>query len=349
MPEVPPQQLAKQNGPIADFLSDMKPFFYKRPVIYVDVGAHHGETFEVLRASGLSVNRALLFEANPTNFDVLRASMRPEEDERKFMCLNTALSDTSGEVQLLNMDDMSRVVSKNTDSSENAAIKMHSVPASTLDSFSDLLPDGHISILKIDVEGHEAAVLRGAQRMLSTQSVDVIYIEAGLNPENPQQTYYRDIEDILKHHGYHLFRIYEQTHEWIEDSPVLRRFNMAFISSTLAKRYPRSLTQELIRLETQLKEVAGQLEIAKAAQQSLSKKLDKEAVSYREQQDRNNEIQEYKTELAERFEEIAVLTRLCEEKDKTLAQRKREIAALRNSTSWRLTAPIRWVAIKLRR
>ena len=73
----------------------------------------------------------------------------------------------------------------------------------------------------------------------------MIYIEAGLNPEGGQQTYYREIEDRLAGLGYRLFRIYEQTHEWIVDSPLLRRVNLAFMSAAFADSHPFRLSREL--------------------------------------------------------------------------------------------------------
>ena len=50
---------------IDEFLSDVVPFFYRRRVTYVDVGAFKGEVFEKILASGLNVGEAHLVEPNP--------------------------------------------------------------------------------------------------------------------------------------------------------------------------------------------------------------------------------------------------------------------------------------------
>ena len=104
------------------------------------------------------------------------------------------------------------------------------VDCSTLEVLAKEITERHISLLKVDVEGYEVEVLAGGKRLLVEQKIDVIYIEAGINPHGTQQRYYRFIEDTLRKHGYGLFRIYEQQHEWLDDSPLLRRVNLAFMS-----------------------------------------------------------------------------------------------------------------------
>ena len=76
----------------------------------------------------------------------------------------------------------------------------------------------------------------------------MIYIEAGMEPGGKQQTYYRDIEDLLRGHGYRLFRIYEQVHEWLTDSPLLRRVNLAFMSEAFVRRHPFRLSHDLVAM-----------------------------------------------------------------------------------------------------
>jgi len=51
------------------------------------------------------------------------------------------------------------------------------VECETLDAFCSRLGVNRIDILKIDTEGHEMAVLRGASQMLSMHRVQFIYVE----------------------------------------------------------------------------------------------------------------------------------------------------------------------------
>lgn len=315
-------------GGLSAFLKDIEPFFVGRPLIYVDVGANRGDTFGDLVRSGLNVNRAVLFEPNPKVFARLTESVAELGVGDNVVCYNIALSNQSGTVQLRDMDDMSKVLVGDARSAGVLADKVFEIEAQPLDSFASNFPDGRVSLLKIDVEGHEAEVLRGASTMLATQSVDLIYIEVGLNPRGGQQTYYRTIEDILLGQKYRLFKIYEQTHEWIENSPFLRRVNMAFMSEDFALRHPLNLVRELQNLRaskaSELKK-ANDLKSAEIATLQASQKLELNAVTA--ERDRlgkelaasSERIAQMEADLVDRFQEIAAITQLVEGKDVEIA------------------------------
>ena len=52
-----------------------------------------------------------------------------------------------------------------------------------------------------------------------------------------------------------LFRIYEQTNEWMQDSPLLRRCNVAYFSERFAESNPYRLSRELLQLRNQLAQI----------------------------------------------------------------------------------------------
>jgi FkbM family methyltransferase len=79
------------------------------------------------------------------------------------------------------------------------------IDVQTLDAFCEEQGVGHIDLLKLDVEGHELAVLRGAERMLSAGRVSMIQFEFG--PANIySRTYFYDFWAMLAP-AYDLFRI----------------------------------------------------------------------------------------------------------------------------------------------
>ena len=241
---------------IDSFLEDIAPFFYQRRITYVDVGAFNGTTFERVLESGLQVREAHLVEPNS------RALNRAKTRAAKFTgnsvdYHNMAMGARAGRVRMHAAKTMTRVVSE-VDGDAAAPTEdsgLFDVECSTLDLLSASFSEGRVSILKIDVEGFELQVLEGARTLLAEQRADCIYIEAGLSRAGRQQCYYRDIEDALREHGYQIFRIYEQQHEWMEDSPLLRRVNVAFFSRRFAEGNPYRLTRELVQARSELEQL----------------------------------------------------------------------------------------------
>lgn len=78
----------------------------------------------------------------------------------------------------------------------------------TIDRFCAEAAVDRIDFLKIDVEGHELSVLRGAQRMLESGAIPIIQFEFG--PANIySRTYFYDFWSLLSG-AYDLFRIVPQ-------------------------------------------------------------------------------------------------------------------------------------------
>lgn len=235
------------------FLEDIYPYFYNRRVSYFDAGAFVGDSFQKVMGSKLGVHEAILVEANPESAEIAKLTARAYLGQankalKTLQVYNKALGAEKGTAKIIPARDMTRVVDNGSQSISDADITIDRV---TLDSILSDLVIPHISLLKIDVEGAEMDVLSGAKELLSNSAVDVIYIEAGMNKDTNQQTYYRDIEDRLLEDGYRIFGIYEQTNEWTEDSPILRRVNQAYMSAPFAANNPMRLSKELVSLKEQ--------------------------------------------------------------------------------------------------
>lgn len=231
------------NTTIKEFLLDIGPFFDGETLVYVDLGAHKGNVFAQVLASGLNIREAHLFEPNPESFTELKRNVEESKKDHNKCHVNSynvAVGSGHYNVLMKKSDTMTKVVSiikegKSLTLYEDS--KEFEVQCETLDNYLSRFLDTHISLLKVDVEGFEIEALDGGKILLGNQAVDVVYIEAGIHPDNEQQTYYRDIEDKLISFGYRLFKIYEQKNEWIEDSPFLRRVNLAFFSQTFAEKF----------------------------------------------------------------------------------------------------------------
>lgn len=107
------------------------------------------------------------------------------------------------------------------------------VTVDTLDHFLTEQPVSSIDYLKIDTEGHDLEVLTGATSTLQARKLQVIQVEAAMNPENKLHVPLQHFVDFLYPHDFLLFGLYEQVHEWPTSEVHLRRSNAVFISREL--------------------------------------------------------------------------------------------------------------------
>lgn len=92
-------------------------------------------------------------------------------------------------------------------------IKTISVPAMTLDTFCYGQKMGRIGVLKIDTEGAERAVLRGARRLLTEGRIRLIYTELLFWSYRIGQSEPWQVMKYLRDYGYYLHSLQAQHHD----------------------------------------------------------------------------------------------------------------------------------------
>ncbi|HEY0283343.1 MAG TPA: FkbM family methyltransferase [Rhizomicrobium sp.] len=178
---------------------------------FFDIGAHTGETsLDVLRKfPGV---RIFAFEAHPTTFSVLISNVH----DARFDGFNIALSDKNGKAQFYEYgylatcnslvgDNQFAVQSKNPS-------KVLEVECQTLDGFCGAHGIEKIDVLKIDTEGHDLSVLRGAEQTLAARGVSFVYIEFNSMLPRPGTTggALMPITAILEPLGFHFVASYPE-------------------------------------------------------------------------------------------------------------------------------------------
>lgn len=93
-----------------------------------------------------------------------------------------------------------------------------------------------VSYLKIDTEGYDLEVLKGATTLLAKAAIDFIETEVSMNKSNTFHVSLHSVAEFLSPYGYELFGIYEQIHDFKTGLPVLRRSNALFISPIVAAK-----------------------------------------------------------------------------------------------------------------
>ncbi|MGF6788711.1 FkbM family methyltransferase [Paraburkholderia sp. 35.1] len=247
----------KGDADIDDLLADLELFFNGKAIIYVDVGAYVGDVFLKIKRSSkkFRIHEAHLFEPNPNSYARLMSKIAGS-DSPVVHAYNLAIAESSDAHRFIPAKSMTKALSADL-VSEIGPDDVFTARCVSLDSQAPIFTDGKINLLKIDVEGKEMDVLASARKLFESQSVDIIYIEVGFNRSGTQQTYFAEVDQFLQAFGYRVLRIYEQKEEWMRDSPLLRRANIAYMSERFANAHPLKLMQELQELKNRLNELTG--------------------------------------------------------------------------------------------
>ena len=168
-----------------------------------DIGANIGQMTSVLAARAQRNGKVYAFEPHPEIFEELSENVklwRGNPNAAGVVPLPVALSDSTGRGQLQVSAEFehNRGTSSLVPDSENSTTKTYSVPLVRLDSIC--CGGERLGVVKLDVEGHELGVLRGASGLLETGSIrDLIFEDYGV-PLTP-------VMRLLASYGYSLFSV----------------------------------------------------------------------------------------------------------------------------------------------
>lgn len=156
--------------------------------VVVDVGANFGY-FSVLAANLISnrgTGQVFAFEPNPKLAELLRRNVEINWSIAPVSIHQAAVADAAGEVQLY--VPKGHGANASLSAPENVESLAVTVPAVRLD---DVIPqDLAVDVMKIDVEGHELSVLRGARAVIGrSPNLNLIMewsrkqmLQAGIDP-----------------------------------------------------------------------------------------------------------------------------------------------------------------------
>jgi FkbM family methyltransferase len=193
-----------------------------------DVGANIGQSADIFQ-SRFPASTIYCFEPVEDTFRQLQSSFRAND---RVFCFRLAVSSSKGAGKMvLSETPEMKYLAKPLFTGEAALIAdLEDVETETVDGFCGDRGIDSIDFLKIDTEGHDLEVLKGTERLLAEQCVDVVEVEAGMNIENKRHVGFADIDRFLQERDYFLFGIYEQVNEWPNHRPHLRRTNPIYIS-----------------------------------------------------------------------------------------------------------------------
>jgi FkbM family methyltransferase len=199
--------------------------------VVFDVGAHTGEWLGLLRKIYKGKTIVYSFEPSMKSFEVLSKINFPDFFPKKI-----ALGENNGTL-FLSYDEEGSSGSQIT-GYEQRGNNNELVETRTLDSFCKENKIEQIDLLKIDTEGYELNLLRGAVEMLNNKKIKLIQFEFGAPSE--QKYSFKEFFDILNK-NYLIFRILQNGYYPIKE--YHHYYEIITVTNFLAVR--RDLTNKI--------------------------------------------------------------------------------------------------------
>ncbi len=168
--------------------------------VFVDVGANVGLYSNLLFKNHPQAT-IWSFEPNPKTFEKLT----PRLASNTITAINKGLGANDAKLTFYDRKDLNgssafgslyKDVIEDIHQAESIEIE---VEITTLDSYASETGIDSIQLLKIDTEGHELEVLKGAQKLLRNDQIDLIHIE--FNEMNViSRVFYRDFAQTLQNY-----------------------------------------------------------------------------------------------------------------------------------------------------
>jgi FkbM family methyltransferase len=196
--------------------------------VVIDVGAHHGWFYHCW-LDWCPKAKVYAFEPYAESYEMAR-SLYGQDKRVRLECL--AIGDVEG-VQTLNILSDSKVSNSLLQPSSDAwseiryrtgQVLQTTVPVVTLDDYVRRENLDKIYLLKIDVQGYEMHVLRGAQQSLT--HIDNIFVESAVRPLYHGAARFSEVFDFLTAKGFHLIGMqswHRGNHALVEADMLFRR------------------------------------------------------------------------------------------------------------------------------
>ena len=175
------RQLGLQPRDVEKLVSAYACAFTRPDSTFLDVGAQHGRHVRAVLESGPITANVVAFEANPSLALKFKDNFAEAIASSRLRVVNAAVADEPGTAEFfVNTFDSgySGLVRRNIAETRDAYSQC-TVARISIDGFSRDL-EKKVSCIKIDVEGAEFAVLKGAERTLS-ESQPIVLFECASN------------------------------------------------------------------------------------------------------------------------------------------------------------------------
>ena len=195
---------------LRDLEFDLPILVKNRSPVVLDVGANKGQTIDLIHRAFASPI-IFSFEPNPDLFSQLVAKY----EAHGVVVEGFALGNCEGNIafHIVENNELSSVLALHrTDEntfSQTSIRRRVIVPTTTLDMWVTKRGLTHIDLLKVDAQGFDLEVLRGASTILSHKTVKTLLVEVNFISLYEDQCSFGELEQFLRGKGYGLVALYE--------------------------------------------------------------------------------------------------------------------------------------------
>lgn len=193
--------------------------------VYIDIGANLG--FMSLNAEKIvgPTGKVISFEPDPKILPILKNNI--SINNSAILLVEKAVCDKEG-TEVFNIateSGLSRLDNKQQNLFGMELSEKVTVETNTLDNFlAELLPNRPIQFIKIDVEGHELRILRGADSTLKKYR-PTLFLEINHGALRQNNVSFADILDHMKQYSYECYFVNSHGADWFRlgRRPTYRR------------------------------------------------------------------------------------------------------------------------------
>ena len=195
-------------------------------LIILDIGGSNGHTAKMY-GEAFPLNSVFVFEPITETFDILYHNIR---NNKNIVAVNKAVGNTSGKeiINVAKRISSSSLLGLKADKSsklfaENLqAVKTEEITICKIDD--EISIDKTIGIMKIDVQGFEVEVLKGAK--LTLERTIIVLLEVNNHNGYTGSPKYYEIDSMMRESGFFLFDLCPST----RDSGRLKEWDVIYIN-----------------------------------------------------------------------------------------------------------------------
>ena len=181
------------------------------PPLIFDIGANNGRT--TTRFKRLFPSASIYaFEPVDTTFSELARNTGHLTDVRSYL-LAIGSDEGVSRIYLRENNEWNSLVPQINDYLREQNRPFVEVPRTTIDRFIETNSITHIDILKIDTEGYEIEVLKGARSAFDAGLIGAVYLEVGFDRTQLQHSFYLDVLETMDRLGFRFRGFFELSFE----------------------------------------------------------------------------------------------------------------------------------------